>query len=186
MNNLSVNLSVIVTEASKPAGPRNGYDLPVYGLDNGLFYYLHIPALTCILCSFCSVIAVLILSFRHRNYKKFFNWTKSERFIVYLAVCDGGFNLFHGMDHVQYIISQEHIRPVELCEFYAFTLTEFMTAQNLMVNIVAINAFMLMYWHKNLDFGRKDWRLLVWTFGAPFIGSLVAAFTGQFGPCGSL
>lgn len=185
MNNSSEFLATNITEEAKVAGPKSGYDLPVYGLDNGLFYYLHVPALLCIISSFCCVIIVLVLSFRHKSYRKFFSWTKSERFIVYIAICDGCFNLFHGTDHVQYIITEEHVRPVELCELYAFVLTEFMTAQNLIVNLVAVNAFMLMYWHINLNFGKKDWRLLVWTFGAPFVVSCVAAVTGMFGPCGS-
>lgn len=164
---------------------RRGHDLPVYGLANGSFYYIHIPALFCIFSSLCCAIIVLTLSFRHRHYKTFFTWTKSERFVVYLAICDGFFNLFHSVDHLHYVIAKDHVRPKELCEFYGFTLAEFITAQNLIVNIVAINAFMLMYFHRNIDFGKRDWRLLAWTFGVPFVGATTAAVTGQFGPGGS-
>ncbi|XP_053400394.1 uncharacterized protein LOC123558079 [Mercenaria mercenaria] len=164
---------------------ESGYDLSVYGLANGVFYYLHIPALFCISCSFCCVVISLILSFRHENYRTFFSWTKSERFIVYLALCDGGFNISHSMDHLQYVITKYHIRPKELCEFYGFLLAEFISAQNLMVNVVATNAFTLTVFKKNIDFGKYDWRLLAWTFGLPFVGATAAAVTGQLGPTGS-
>ncbi|XP_045215013.1 uncharacterized protein LOC123565070 [Mercenaria mercenaria] len=174
-----------IDDGDKAAEMKSGYDLPVYGLANGTFYYIHIPALICIFSSLCCVIIVLTLSFRHRSYRTFFSWTKSERFIVYLAICDGGFNIFHSVDHLHYVIVKDHVHPKELCEFYGFTLAEFITAQNLIVNIVAINAFMLMYFHKNLNFGKRDWKLLTWTFGVPFVGATAAAISGQFGPGGS-
>jgi hypothetical protein len=164
---------------------RDGYDLSVYGLSTGTFYYLHVSALFCILCSLTCVFITIIMSFRQKDYKTFFFWKKSERFVVYLAICDGGFNTFHSMDHMQYALTQDHVRPIELCEFYGFMLAEFVAAQILMVNVVAINAFMLMVFRKNLNFGKNDWRLLVWTFGLPFVASTVVAVTGQLGSNGS-
>ena len=164
---------------------KNGYDLPVYGLASGTFYYLHVPALFCILCSFICVVIALTLSFRQKDYKIFFSWTKSERFVVYLAICDGGFNIFHSMDHMQYVITRDHVRPIELCEFYAVMLAEFVSAQILMVNVVAVNAFILMVFKKKLNFGKYDWRLLVWTFALPFVGATAVAVSGQLGPNGS-
>jgi hypothetical protein len=175
MDNLT-NISIISSEL------KDGYDLPVYGLDNGLFYYLHVPALLCILCSFTCACTVIILSFRYKDYRKFFSWTKSERFAVYLAICVGGFNTFHSMDHMQYVITKDHVRPIELCQFYGFMLAEFVAAQILMVNVIAINAFILMVFKKKINFGKYDWRLLVWTFGLPFVGSTAVAVTGQLGP----
>ncbi|XP_053383031.1 uncharacterized protein LOC128549702 [Mercenaria mercenaria] len=164
---------------------KSGYDLPVYGLANGSFYYLHIPALFCLCCSLCCVVITLTLSFKHGNFRTFFSWTKSERLIIYLAICDGGFNIFHSMDHLHYVITKDHVRPKELCELYAFLLAEFVASQNLMVNIVAINAFTIMVFKRNINFGTYDWRLLAWTFGFPFIGATAVAVTGQLGPNGS-
>lgn len=168
----------------KPA-PRSGYDLPVTGLDNGQFYYIHIPAMTCIALSFFSACAVLICSFRMQSFKTFFSWTKSERFVVYLAVCDGLFNIAHTLDHAHIAITRNHVYPKALCEFYGFMLAEFITAQNLMVNIVAINAFILIFFGNDLNFGKADWRLLLWTFGAPFLGATIAGAAGQLGPNGA-
>ena len=88
------------------------------------------------------------------------------------------------MDHAHILATKNHVYPLSLCEFYGFMLAEFITAQNLMVNIVAINAFVLIYFEKHLNFGRQDWRLLTYTFGAPFVGASIAAIAGQLGPNG--
>ncbi|XP_052762214.1 uncharacterized protein LOC128204846 [Mya arenaria] len=64
-------------------------------------------------------------------------------------------------------------------------LTVFITAQVLIVNVVAINAFVMMYFNKKIYFGKYDSGLLVWTFGVPFVGAVVAAVYEQFGPMGS-
>ena len=164
---------------------RDGYDLPVYGLDNGLFYSLHIVALTCIFLSLISAILTLILSFRKYPKRAFFDWTKSERFVVYMAICDGAFNVAHSLDHLQIAITKTHVYPGALCRFYGVMLLEFITAQTLMVNIVAVNAFILMIFNKQLEFGRRDWRLLLWIFGLPFLLSVIALATKQLGPNGS-
>lgn len=165
---------------------RSGYDLPVYGLDNGQFYYIHIPAMACIALSFFSAVAILIASFRMQSYRTFFSWTKSERFVVYLAICDGLFNIAHTVDHAHIAITRNHVYPRELCEFYGFMLAEFITAQNLMVNVVATNAFVLIFFRKSFEFGKYDWKLLLWTFGTPFLGATIAAIAGQLGPNGTL
>lgn len=174
------------TEAVRDKVLLSGYDLPLYGLANGQLLYIHIPALTCISISFICVVIVLTLSFRRQSCRTFFRWTRSERFIVYLAVCDGGFNVAHFTDHLHIVIVRDHVYPKELCEFYGFNLALFISAQNLMVNVVAINAFVLIYFSKQIPFGKKDYRLLLWTFGAPFLFSAIAGILGQLGPNGSL
>lgn len=166
--------------------PRDGWDLEVYGLSNWRFYSIHIPAICCILTSLCCAITVIVLSFRRQSYRTFFQWAKSERFVVYLAVCDGLFNAAHSVDHLHMMITRDHVYPKQLCQFYAFIITVFVTAQNLMVNVVAVNAFMLMYFQKHLNLGRYDWILLAWTFGAPFAGAIAVAAIGHFGTNGSL
>ncbi|XP_052792945.1 uncharacterized protein LOC128226882 [Mya arenaria] len=166
--------------------PRDGYDLPVYGIYNNTFYGIHIPALICIVTSFTCAIIAIVLSFMNKSRRTFFTaWSKSDRFIVYLAVCDGLFNTAHFTDHMHVVIVRNHVYPRQLCEFYGFTLAEFITAQNLMVNVIAVNAFMLMYFDRNINFGKYDWRLLTWTFGAPFVGASIAGALGQLGPNGA-
>ncbi|XP_052761847.1 uncharacterized protein LOC128204473 [Mya arenaria] len=61
-------------------------------------------------------------------------------------------------------------------------MTEFMLAQILMVNVVAINIFTTMFFGTNYSFGKFDSGILLWSFGVPFIGALIAAILDQFGP----
>jgi len=190
---MSDNNSTITTTAIASFKKRfvkrklvNGYDLPVYGLEQNQFLAIHIPALTCIFLSLIAAICVLFFSFKRKSYKTFFSWTKSERFVVYLALCDGLFNISHSMDHLHILITRDHPYPSQLCQFYGFMLAQFITAQNLMVNVVSINAFVLIYYRKNLDFGIYDYRLLLWTFGFPFVAGLLALGLGTMGPNGTL
>ncbi|KAK3093865.1 hypothetical protein FSP39_021221 [Pinctada imbricata] len=173
------NISISVKEL------KSGYDLPVYGLDSGQFYAIHIVAIACIFTSLGCAITVIVFSFVSNKSLSFFRWTKSERFAVYLAICDGLFNLCHSMDHLQIVITRNHVYPVELCRFYGFMLAEFVSAQNILVFIIAINAFLLIYFQKNLEFGQNDWRLLLCTFGIPFVAAVCAAAFGFFGPSGA-
>ncbi|OWF37108.1 hypothetical protein KP79_PYT09798 [Mizuhopecten yessoensis] len=163
----------------------NGYDIPVYGLDNGGFHLLHILAICCIFLSLISALSIVVVSFKQNSEKSFFSWTKSERLVVYLALCDGCFNISHSLDHFNILLTKDHVRPLELCQFYSFINLEFIFAQTLMVNVIAINAFLMIYFGKNLDFGKKDWRLLVWGFVTPLVLDIVCAATGQFGPTGA-
>jgi len=164
----------------------DGYDLPVYGLKQGQFLAIHIPALVCIIFSLIAVIYVLVFTFKRKNFRTFFSWSKSERFVIYLAICDGSFNIWHLVDHLHILITKDHIHPSHLCTFYGFMLAEFILAQVLMVNIVSINAFVLIFFRKNIGFGKWDCRLLLWTFGFPFVAGIIALSLGAMGPNGTL
>ena len=135
--------------------PRGGSDLPVLGIDSGLFNYIHKPALICL----CSAGAVLMTSFRRKNVRKFFSWNKSERFVIYMAIWDALFNISHSVDHIQVLMTKNHVFLIELCECYSFMMYEFVSAQILMVDVTAFNGFMLMYCRININFGRYDWKL---------------------------
>ncbi|KAH3830719.1 hypothetical protein DPMN_103968 [Dreissena polymorpha] len=166
---------------------RDGYDLALYGISDGTFYGIHIPAIICIATSFTCAVLAIMFSFRSKSYKTFFSrWSKKDRIVVYSAICDGLFNIAHFTDHMQILIARSHVYPRGLCEFYAFISAEFITAQILMVNIVAITAFVLVRWDKHINFGTKDCRILLWTFGAPFVGATIAGGLGKFGPTGSV
>ena len=165
---------------------RDGYDLPVYGLKEGQFLAIHVPALVCITLSLIAVVSVFVFTFKRKNIKTFFTWSKSERFVIYLAICDGSFNVCHLVDHLHILITKDHIQPSHLCSFYGFMLAEFILAQNLMVNVVSINAFLLVFFRKNMNFGKYDYRLLLWTFGLPFLAAIIALSFGTMGPNGTL
>ncbi|KAK3092937.1 hypothetical protein FSP39_009115 [Pinctada imbricata] len=177
--------NVFETNTTRSQRPQTGYDLPIYGLDDGQFYEIHIPAITCIAISFFSGLAVLISSFRIQSYKTFFSWTTSERFVVYLSFCDILFNMAHSLDHIHIVITRDHVYPKGLCSFYGFMLAEFISAQNLLVNIIAFNAFLLLYYCRQMNFGVRDWRLLVYTYGVPLIATSIAASLKTLGPNGT-
>jgi len=180
-------VSVSTTQAAVGLRPRSGYDFPMYGLANGQFYIIHGVAIACLITSLLAAVIALVLSFRRQHRRHFFTkWSKSERFVVYLALCDGLYNTCHLLDHVHIVIKHDHVYPEWLCSFYGLNLALFMTAQNLMVNVIAVNAFVLICFGKNLDFGTRDWRILVWTFGVPLLAVIVAAVFKQFGPVGAL
>ncbi|XP_037091101.1 uncharacterized protein LOC119111393 [Pollicipes pollicipes] len=167
------------------AAMRSGYDLPVYGLDDGNFYNLHVVALGIIACSLACAVTVVVWSFRTHN-TKFFTWSQGERIAVYMAFCDGLFNISHCLDHLHYVIQRNHVTPAGLCVFYAMFLVEFMTSQILLVNITAINAFTLVYRRRALDFGADDRRLLLYVYGVPSVLACCLAAAGQLGPSGAL
>jgi len=64
-------------------------------------------------------------------------------------------------------------------------LAVFITAQNLLVNVVAVNAFILIFFRKDLYFGRCDWGLMAWTFGAPAVAAATCWATGVLGTNGA-
>ncbi|XP_052820271.1 uncharacterized protein LOC128246109 [Mya arenaria] len=161
------------------------FDLPVYWLANEMFYYIHIPAIVCLLASLSCAVATIVLFFKRRNAGEFFTkWSKGERLVVYISTCDGMFCASHLIDHLQILFSLDHVRPKELCAFYGFIMTLFVVAQILIVNVVAVNVFVMMFLNKKFSFGKYDSRLLIWAFVVPFTGATVAATYEQFGPMG--
>lgn len=170
--------------ASESAAFRDGYDLAIYGFDNGLFYALHIPAIICSAASLICATIAMVIAFRRHRYRSFFKWTSCDRFIVYLALCDGCLNIPHGADHVQVVATRNHIYPRLLCEFYGFSASVFSASQNILVGLIAMNIFSTMYFHMKLKFGRFDWILLSVTYGIPFGGGIAAWFLGYLGPNG--
>ena len=166
---------------------RDGYDLPVFGLDNGEFYVLHISAIVCICLSLtCATSSIVLVFRRHRQAQSFFSWRNYDRFVVYLALCDGLFNLAHVSDHTHVLITKNHVFPKELCQFYGLVNFTFITAQNLLVAIISVHVFVLMFFKKKPNFGRCDWRLLSFIFGVPVCISGVLWYLGKFGPNGML
>ena len=172
------------TEISQEKG--NGYDTELYGLNNGRFLAIHVPALICIFLSLISAVVVIVTSFTHQKISTYFSWTKSERFVVYIAICDGLFNVCHSMDHLHILVTKNHVYPPALCSFYGFMLAEMITAQNLLVNVVSINAYLIVYFRKNIDFGKYDWKLLIWMYGVPCVAGLIAVSSDTMGPNGVL
>nr|XP_022335895.1 uncharacterized protein LOC111132386 [Crassostrea virginica] len=147
------------------------YNTTLLGWNDGTFYPLHIIAIVCMLCSFIASVVVIMTSFKtHKN--RFFSWSISDRFVIYLAVCEMGFNFVHMFDHVTMVITKDHVRPLELCQFYAFVIVLLVSTKNLILVTIALNAFLLMRFRHQMEFGSRDWRMF-------------AGASGGFAPRGS-
>ncbi|WAR16440.1 hypothetical protein MAR_031034 [Mya arenaria] len=164
---------------------KDGYDIPLYGLDTGMFYYIHVTAIVCLTASLICALFTIVSSFWSQKAGEFYTkWSKGNRLVVYMSICDLLLNISLLVNHLQILITKAHSRPKELCAFVGFITTEFMVAQILMVNVVAINVFTTMFCNTNISFGKFDCGILLWSFGVPFIGASIAAILEQFGPMG--
>lgn len=160
------------------------YNVTLLGWDDGTFFPLHITAIVCISCSFIASIVVTVLSFKTHK-KRFYTWSRSERFVIYLAICEMSFNFVHMFDHVTMVIEKDHVHPLELCQFYAFLMVLLVTTKNLILVVVALNAFLLIRFQCQMDFGIRDWRLCVYVMAFPIIVCTVAVSLQLFGPAGA-
>jgi len=146
MNSSSVNGKI------SAALPRDGYDIPVYGIADGSFLYIHIPAIACLIASIiCAILAMVFSSIRY-NLRTFYSkWSKPARLVVYLSFADGMFALFHLIDHLQMVVTRDHVRPRELCTFFSMMLLLFVLAQTLTTNFVAWTTFLAMYFDRKVS-----------------------------------
>lgn len=161
-------------------------EIPVRGLNSERFYPYHITAIICIGASLVGVVAILYISFKSRLYRSFFQWTISDRFVVYIAACDGLFNLSHLLDHVQMVVTRSHVHPPNLCVVYAYLVVVFTTAQGLLVSVIALNSFCVVHFGKSGKFGSYDWKLHIFIFGIPTMEASLAVLLNKLGPTGLL
>ena len=164
---------------------ETGYDLPVYGIIEGTFTQMHVLAITSISISLVCVTLVMVLSFKENNKRPFYKWPKSERFVIYMVICDGMFNISHITEHILVLVSHDHVRPQALCKFYSTMSIIFVVGQTLLVNLVAVNCFVMIYFSKHMEFGKRDWRLVAWIFVLPFVITMALLAADQLGPTGA-
>lgn len=165
---------------------KSGYDVPPLGVSSGQFYAIHVTALVSICASLVCAISVLIYSFNHNKSKHFVLWNKSERLIVYLAGGDTAFNVIHSSEHLQMLITKEHAHPRAFCEFHSFMTLTLCISQVFIVLFVATNIFCLMFLHKDIFLGKRDWKLLVPITTIPILIGIVSVASGKVGPSGAL
>ncbi|XP_061174419.1 uncharacterized protein LOC133183478 [Saccostrea echinata] len=162
------------------------YKFKIFGIHDGRFLVLHSTALVFIGLSVLCAGLVIATSIRNkRNVNFFFGWSKCERFAIYMAVCDIMLHLVHCTDHIHMLIVHGHVHPINLCEFYGFVLYEFTIAQTSLVFIIATNAFLLIKFKCNLNYGARDWRIISVALGVPFIICVFLASYKQLGPTGT-
>ncbi|WAR16443.1 hypothetical protein MAR_031037 [Mya arenaria] len=157
--------------------------MPLYGLDNGLFYYFHVTSIVCLTLSI--ILSTRISSFRsHPDANSFTGWTKGERIAVYLSLCDLLLNISILMNHLHILIPKTLFRPKELCSFVLVHHDRIRAFSDSDGQRCSINVFTTMFFSTNYTFGKFDSGILLWSFGVPFIGALIAAILDKFGPVG--
>ncbi|XP_069117976.1 uncharacterized protein [Argopecten irradians] len=164
---------------------RNGYDEPPLGLDTGQFYTIHVAALLSMTMSFVCASIVIGYSLRDRKSKSFFERTKSERFVVYMGICDATFNVIHAAEHIQMVVTRNHVHPIQICRLHALMSMELGFAQVFLVLFIAVNIFTLMFLHKNISFGKYDWKLLLTVVLCPFLIGVSSLLANIIGPNGA-
>ena len=162
--------------------PKTGYDLQLYGLSSYLFNFIHVSSIFCMTVSIICATVSMILSFSRHRGESFFSWSICDRFIIYEALCDGPFILPRYADHIQVFVTQEYSRPMELCQLYGFLTTVVSSSQHYIVDVIAINIFAMMYFHKKLKFGKFDWILHLAIYGIPTACGIVILSSGSNGP----
>ncbi|XP_060067601.1 uncharacterized protein LOC132547817 [Ylistrum balloti] len=177
----------VTSESPKQISPviNSGFDIEMVGTDGWSFRLLHSLAITCLGLSIFSALYVIIASTMDRGLRRFFTWTKSDRFVFYMACTEIVVDTTHLLDHSQIFITQDHVRPEMLCEAYGFIMNSLVMTQILTVNIIAITVFHIIYLHKDIEYGSSDWKMFLWIFGMPLTSSVVFAATGQFGTNGT-
>ncbi|XP_021358181.1 uncharacterized protein LOC110453526 isoform X1 [Mizuhopecten yessoensis] len=160
---------------------KSAYDLELFGINDGSFVLLHSLAITCLGLSILSALCVIVASTMDRGLKGIFSWTKSERFVFYLACTETILGITHLLDHSQILITRDHVRPAVLCQAYGFVLYTFVFAELFTVNIIAVTIFFIIYLRKKVEYGSRDWKVFLWIFGLPFTSAVVLASMGQFG-----
>lgn len=115
---------------------------------------------------------------KHRN----IIWRKNpgHRFPLYISVADVGFTTTHFIDHV-IVLSTGKYPPHSACQFFAW-IFHFMSFSTVMtVMCVSLYCCYTVVYLKRPDLGRYDWKLIAFSFGIPFLFSLVPFTTRSYG-----
>ena len=130
-----------------------------------------------------TVKAELGVESRLQNFRKFDQWSISERLVIYLAIADTFVGLAHIPDHAYYLYAKTN-PPDLVCATFALILQTFAIAQWIIVLFTAVRASSLVVFDKKLSSGRKDWKLISAALGVPAIGGAVVYALGMLGQNG--
>lgn len=135
---------------------------------NSCFNVIHVTAIVCLLLSLSSAVGVIILLYKSRAEKSFMKWHKHERFLIYRCICEISYSFVHTLDHAQTLITKDHGRPSRLCTLYAMLIVITCISETLFSLTSAFNGFLSVYFRKNVNFGNKDWKLILLLGVEPF------------------
>ena len=141
-----------------------------------------IVAVTSVSVLTCIIVVIALLRSTSGN---FFSWKVLDRFSMYNVAGDLLYytaQIAYGVHHS--VVGRLFARnPTGVsCTLHAILLFEFASAQIYLGLIMAIYAFVLIYFNRQISFGRYDYRLLVPLLILPLIVLVTAAFFDQYQP----
>ena len=164
----------------------SGYDLPLFGIGSWEFPAKHVSSIVSLLAGMICNAAVIFHISRKNNIKDFFDWKIAERVVVYVAMCDTLYNHIDIYSHITIYSTESYVHPMGFCRFLGFVVFVSNTAQSLLVNVIAITTVLLICYHKKINYGTYDHRLLIYVLGVPFVMGVIAASLGHLGPSPTL
>lgn len=155
----------------------------VMGLSTPIFPAIHITAIST--CGISTLVSAAILLYMARTTTgSFWACTIGERLVVYLSICDLGFSISHGLDHVIMFATKDHT-PQPACSIIVWFVQEFTLGQSLVVNVAAFTAIVIIVREQKVSFGKFDWVLIAWAFGFPGTLGVVISALHLTGPVGA-
>ena len=117
--------------------------VPLFGYPGPMFYIIHIVAITS--CSISALSSASVISFLFIVEKKslkrnFYRWSRGERLVIYIAICDLAFSVTHTLDHAYILAAKAHPGDI-LCQFFAFLVIHTFTGQWFVIFYSALGAF---------------------------------------------
>ena len=155
------------------------------GLQFHTLYFQVVNICSMISCNVSAIASASVISYlfftEYRTTKRsFYRWSTGERLVVYLAVFDLGFSVFHSTDFTYMLIEGCH-PPYAPCVFMAFILVQMVFGQWLVVSYSSVSAFLLVLFRKRISLGTADWKLLVFVMVPPAVFNIFGIVFGYLG-----
>lgn len=164
---------------------ENGYDLPFVGDETNAGFYIGILNFFLMIASCIGGLVTVKFSFKY-NKKRFMKWRYVDRFIVYKALNDMVYYFFPICYSVHVTLEKVNYSVPAFCTMYAIISNVFGSSQALTTVTVAITAFVLVYFNKQLTMGPRDCYLYIIVLFIPAAMFTVLGIFKQLGPNGYL
>lgn len=180
--NLTDNRRVFLSNVSHQT-PNDGYDLPFADGDLMSAFYVGLVNFILMLCSSAAGIMTIIFSFKY-NSDSFLKWRYVDRLIVYKAMKDVVYYSIGISYTIQVTVENDNYPSPLSCTMYALLSNIFGLSQALMSVAIAIMAFVLVNYNKQLSMGPGECFLVVFVLFFSTILFIIVGAAGQLGPNG--
>ncbi|XP_063422385.1 uncharacterized protein LOC134706936 [Mytilus trossulus] len=162
---------------------ENGYDIPFVSDETITGFYIGILNFFFMIASCIGGLVTVQFSFKY-NKKRFMKWRYVDRFILYKALNDMVYYFFPICYLVHVTLEKVNYPVSAFCTMYAIISNVFGSSQALMTVTVAVTAFVLVYFNKQLTMGPRDCYLYIIVLFIPAAMFTVLGIFKQLGPNG--